>query len=194
MAAALILISCKPKTSTEPVCVKLTKDDLKKWVTDGYIDSASLPKLAIRFRAAYAFPGKGYAVFAGLQDSTGKLIEASIIQLQVEDTCSKTHIHLSPFIFTGVIPANLTDWPIWTSSGKVNDSLDYIRLEPDNYKYKDFQFLQLNDFVYKAGTRGPIQVPHKTMFCLAPCPPCENCRLPCPEPCNSCGAKTDTLQ
>lgn len=179
------LFSCKEKYPKQVSCVKLTNEQLKKWVNKGYLNPQD--STIIRLKAAYAWPGILYKVYAGVQQSNGNLIEESVIALSPVDTCTKNHIKLDEFVFSGTLQVNVADWKIWkTGGGKaLDDSLQFIRLDPYSFVYEGLPLLAYRDYITK---KGNVQIPgqhytaQKTIYSILPCPPCPNCKNPCPPP------------
>lgn len=187
------LLSCNGKGAKEPTCVKLTRAQLQKWADKGFIKYGQVN--IIRLKVAYAWPGSAYKVYAVVQTAeNGSMINESLIELKPLDSCLKDHkghIKLDDYASSGTIPANLEDWDIWKKDGskKINDSLDYIQLEPYDYPYRELRLMALHDYkVKKGGIRTPVLHPMiNKVDGLLPCPPCPNCKQPCPPP-SSCTA------
>jgi hypothetical protein len=188
VSSFLVFSTCNGKNSKNPVCVQLTKAQLKKWATKGYIDPGN--SAIVRIKAAYVWPGTLYKVYAGVQKSDGSLIGESVVELSPIDSCNKSHIKLDDFIFSGTLQVGITDWNIWkTNGGKtINDSLEYIQFDPYNYNYKSLTLLAFHDYVVKKGGIRSATY-HKgqqiEMYSILPCPPCPNCKSACPPP-SSC--------
>ena len=190
-ATSLFIVSCNGKNVKSPTCVKLTKAQIQKWVNKGYLNPQDSG--IVRLKAAYAWPGTFYKVYAGVQKADGSLIQESIIALTPVDTC-KDHVNLNEFVFSGTLQVSVADWNIWKTNGgkSLNDSLAYIQLDPYTYNYQTLPLLAFQDYVVsKDGSR--IQVLHmaKTDGIL-PCPPCPNCKTPCPPP-STCLAPCDAM-
>ena len=195
----LLFSACKmdKPAGDNPICVKLNKNDIQKWIDDGYIKPGERSKYTVNLRAAYAFPGKGYRLYAALQNADGSLIEKSVIRLDKVDTCSVAHIKLSPYILLGTMRTSLADWNIWDGV-KLKDSFSFIRLEPFNYKdSQGISYLALNEFtIDKWGhiITSPTTTGTTTFQAALPCPPCDNCRPPCPGECQSCNKFDSTAE
>ncbi len=184
-AFSLVIIlswSCGKKAKS-PTCVKLTKAQIQKWVNKGYTDSTKPNYMAsMQFKTAYAFPGSVFRVFVIGARKDGSLINESLTELTPVDTCNKSHIKLSTYIFTGLNPADFYQLKILKSNGKIIDSLKYLQLEP--FTFTDptthFDILAYNNSVVKEG--GIILKYTAKGDQVLPCPPCAYCKDPCPPP------------
>ncbi len=184
--------SCKPgKSAKNPTCVKFTKAQIQKWVTSGFTDSTKKDYItAVQFRTAYAFPESIFKVYVIGQRQDGTFVNESLTELESIDTC-KTVAKLSEFIFFGAIPATMSELGILDSKGQVNDSLQFLKLDP--YDYKDptshYDYLAYNITSIIQVGKATMETTQKASIGL-PCPPCPNCnKSSCPPPptCEVCG-------
>ena len=191
-----LLSACKwdRPAGEKPICVKLTKKDIQNWIDEGFIKPGDAAKLTVHLRAGYTFPGKGFWLYAALQKEDGSIIEKSITKLDKVDTCSVAHIKLSPYILLAAMRTPLSEWKIWDGD-KLKDSFSFVRLEPENYRDpKGISYLALNEYIIdKSGNiiTNTTNTGTVSYITALPCPPCDNCRLPCPTECSNCN-KIDT--
>ncbi len=175
LLSIVTLSGCTSKDSKYPVCVKLTNAQIENWAKKGYTKEG----YSIRVRAALGLPGSTYKVYAEIVKNDS-IIEGSLTQLTNVDTCSKNHINLSDYIFSGMIPLKFSDLVILTPEMTVKDDFMNIQFTPYTYIPPDSSY-ELLAMAISKHTKDKPKYNYTGKIGL-PCPPCPNCPSPCPPP------------
>ncbi len=184
VVSLLTISSCKEKKEkkkalvTSPSCMMLTKTDINQWVTNGYTDTSAANKnriIWLRFITSWKGAGTEFDVkVEGLRDDKDRnsIVSGSETKLTSGSSCI---ISLPAAIGLSSNSCKLSDLNILEPNGTLKSNFDYLLLTPEaNPTDPNYMSFKMTVF-YTAGS-----TPEGGTL---PCPPCINCKYPCPDDC-----------
>jgi hypothetical protein len=168
-------------------CMTLNKSQLKSWFPafSNPADPVANQITVLRFYPAYNPVNGSYDITVRAYNSANAQL-GNAITLGTGVACG---INLPLLSIGARYEVMLADLHVLKADGSLVDFFDKIILTPNVYALGGFNFLKL-DMEVKIGDSTT------EMAAILPCPPCINCRPPCPDnctpPCDS--TYTDSLQ
>jgi hypothetical protein len=174
------------KDNLGPSCMTLTKDQINKNWVPTYTNPTNPEKNIIsilKFYSTYDQGSGGFSVHVQAFNKSNSPLGNSI-DLSSGVACG---INLPPLVQGRSNDIELSALNILKPDGTLVDNFDKIILTPEIDVISGFDFLQYDVAVIVGDSRtaGPT---------LLPCPPCVNCKPPCPADCQPACTKDDSIR